>query len=90
MLYFKPIRFARFDNESVNRGLTALEPAKAGSRSLVLTKRIAASGGENDIATKDSQSYEQWKIISNVEYTLIRVFRQPLPKELYIERAKGY
>ena len=27
MLYFKPIRIARFDNESVNHGLPALEPA---------------------------------------------------------------
>ena len=27
MMYFKPIRFARFENESVNRGLPVLELA---------------------------------------------------------------
>ena len=45
MLHFKPIRFARFDNEFVNHRLPVLEPAR--SQFLVLTKRIVASGDEN-------------------------------------------
>ena len=44
-LDFQPIRFARFDNESVIDGPLVLAPAR--SWSLVLTKTIAASGDEN-------------------------------------------
>ena len=43
-LYFQPIRFARFDNESGNRGLPVLEAARG---SLAQTRRIVDSGDEN-------------------------------------------
>ena len=40
---FQPIRFVRFDNESVNRGL----PVLGAARGLDSTKGIVASGDEN-------------------------------------------
>ena len=47
---FQPIRFAIFDNESVNRGVLVLEAAR--SRFLAQTRRIAASGVDNDMNSK--------------------------------------
>ena len=43
VLYFQPIRFARFVNESMNSGGGASQR----SQSLVLVKRIVASGDYN-------------------------------------------
>ena len=46
VLHFQPIRFTRFEKDSVNRGLSVLEPTR-GSQSLVLNRRIAVSGDKN-------------------------------------------
>ena len=43
--YSQPIRFARFDGKSVNRGLPVLD--QASSRSLPRVRRIMGSGDEN-------------------------------------------
>ena len=69
---FKNTDFWDFNNESVNRGLPVLGVAR--SRFLVLNKRIAASGGENDFWVISTESwYFRILLYASLLHRILRV-----------------